>query len=187
MSNLDSTKLHPAYVAGLIDGEGCLQLRRAHKGQIKPMAIVVVRMCHEETIRRLAECYEPNACYRTDEGRKLKRNWKPSWHVAWRGKKTVPLLKAVRPYLITKVPQADSLLEIGERFVYRLDAPIKGGGWTAEEIERMDELIELVHTLNRRGVRSGEVRQEGKWWSSQNGVERPRARVREAQETLWSC
>lgn len=149
---MSNESIHPAYVAGIIDGEGSLSLRRSHKGQIKPIPSVTVRMTHKDTIAKLAEAYKPNDHYVYDRGRKLERNWKPSWHICWRGEQAIVLLEMIRPHLITKAAHADILLEVGTFVCRGFGRPKRGTSWwTDEERLRMETLLSSLTELNKRG------------------------------------
>tara|TARA_R100000664_G_scaffold12562_1_gene20151 strand:+ start:1543 stop:2001 length:459 start_codon:yes stop_codon:yes gene_type:complete len=102
-----------AWVAGLIDGEGCLRIHKRKPTKNRGynynyQARVSVKMTHLPTIERLREIF-PFGCVVKEHPGKLNKR------VAWRWEVTTSnaekVLRSVRSYLVTKKEEADKLLE----------------------------------------------------------------------------
>jgi len=99
-----------AYVAGLIDGEGCITTsRQANKsGSVYHTIILHVEMADREPLE-FAQTTLGGKIYH----RGIRSNWgKPHW--CWRasGEEVTRIIKPLLPYLILKRPQAVIALRI---------------------------------------------------------------------------
>lgn len=101
---------HHAWAAGIIDGEGCLRIKKQHSPthRLNPwygMALRV-KMIHAPAIRRLHEIFGVGSV--RPEPRTNKRTlW--VWEVST--DQAAMVLRKIRPYLIVKAAEADLLLE----------------------------------------------------------------------------
>jgi len=100
------TEVQLAYIAGLIDGEGSIQLSRHTQGQMQPQ----VRLFNTDLnmINFVNEVIGGNIQVHSDTRPEHK---KPVYRLCWsRRSKIVEILRALEPYMITKKAQAQMLL-----------------------------------------------------------------------------
>lgn len=135
-----------AWLAGMIDGEGCIGLYKYKRTKVPRHT--VVRPCvtivnsHKDTMLYIAKIYESmGISYSWGERKQLGTRNKPTYSVAVQGRDGVTvLLEAVLPYLFTKKKQAD----ICKMFLSR----IKFSRITNEDLG----LVDQMRVLNRKGV-----------------------------------
>lgn len=124
---MDNTKL--AYFAGLIDGEGCICIKRVAARSIKDpknnwerrrsptytwsLAIV---MCDPRPIRAFCEFFglEP---HRTNSRQRYKPHHRPVFTAQVGGKRGIAILAALLPYLIVKREEAELAIRFHEEAV----------------------------------------------------------------------
>jgi len=111
MKQLSATSA--AYLAGLIDGEGTIGLfinhcptRRTAGGAA--VARLKIGMCDEALIKWLKQSTESGS---VTSWRQSNPKHRRVWVITWGGRKAVPILKAVWPYLRLKRPQAKVFLQ----------------------------------------------------------------------------
>lgn len=124
------------YIAGIIDGEGTINLR-VHKGRPSFDYQICVGMADEKCIRVLAHATELGTV--RCETRLGIHSDIYRWVVADRISLYV-LLKAIRPYLVVKKKHADVMLEYIER-------RLCGRSFTSRDTALYDELT----FLNKKG------------------------------------
>lgn len=142
-----------AYVAGLIDGEGCVHLCVSTKeigatyrgrvtiGMTEP-ALPVLKWLHQEWGGSLA-----NSRQATDK-------WSAAWVWTLTGDQARELLRQVSPYLKLKAPQARLVLEV-ERI--RADLPRRPNGsgqWNSRARAECEAIKAKLHRLNAKGERA---------------------------------
>jgi hypothetical protein len=92
-----------AYVAGIIDGEGCITVRKARRHykvrDYEYRLEIKVGLANEFLPKRLKFAFGGNICHEN------KRPYIWIWTIG--GESCVNFLKAIYPYLILKKPQAD--------------------------------------------------------------------------------
>lgn len=149
------TKL--AYLAGVIDGEGCIGIRRTKRtGSCKSTrysAAVTVGNTSRVLIEQLVRAFGVG-CVTYRYPTKTKRACY-LWSLSSRGAREV--LRAVQPYLIVKREQAAVLLEFIDNFdSFKGARPGKKGGQlvSPDELARRERLYQQLRTLNRVGPRS---------------------------------
>jgi len=105
--NLNSIQL--AYLAGLIDGEGCLTITARQNIGLNPM--LHIGMIDKNTIDTVFNWLKASGvnCYRWTARRR--RNHPLHAIVVRKVVQLLPLLEALRPYLITKLKQALLLID----------------------------------------------------------------------------
>lgn len=134
-----SDKAKYSYLAGIIDGEGCLTIGAGNKGNVTNYnSVVMVTSTSEKLVKWLQHNFGGNYY---QSGRDVP-NCKPAF--IWRFLKKADiekLLLAILPYLIIKREQAILLLE----FV-RLER--------SENPQKRSELHQKMKMLNKRGVDS---------------------------------
>jgi hypothetical protein len=134
--------MNPAYFAGFVDGEGCIGFGKTRKS-IFPR--VLVTNTNIEILQMLQQKYGGDI-------RKLskqKSNWKTGfyWRVSW--VRALEFLEDIRPYLILKARQADT--------IFAWNAIRLGQGRTTakkrqEYLDSCEMLVERMHWLNKRGL-----------------------------------
>lgn len=130
-----------AYLAGIIDGEGMVNMfRYGHRSVIE----VVIANTNESIISRcnaIMTAIGASPYIRFQDRRKL--GWKPTWWLRVRNQaKCQLILESVRPYIVGKLPQCDLLLQ------YIRSRKGKKNARLTEDEERM---ISSIRPLNKRG------------------------------------
>lgn len=105
-----------AWAAGIIDGEGYIGITRdrcenpaSTNKSISYRSDVKVTMCHEATIAKLRSIFAIGCATRTVVPRNPKHSRQFTWQV--RSLQAQAVLVAIRPYLVTKADDADTVLE----------------------------------------------------------------------------
>ena len=141
--------MNAAYVAGLIDGEGCIHLDatgRTYKARVSvgmsAPALPLLQSLQEEWGGTLYQA------------RKANDRWAAAytWHLT--SESAEALIRAVRPYLRLKVKQADLALEVQEHW---RSLPRRANGqaiWSDEARATGLALKERMHVLNAKGPRA---------------------------------
>jgi len=139
-----------AYVAGLIDGEGCIHLEvsqgrwyqpRVSVGMTEP-AFDLLTSLHKEWGGTLYQMRKPTA------------KWAGAWTWHMTGHPAAKLLTAIQPYLRLKNDQAAAALEL-----YRvvMDLPRNPSGtqaiWTEEARTQCEEIRARLKVMNKKGPR----------------------------------
>lgn len=117
-----------AYTAGIMDGEGCIHIRRQwdkrYKGCYKYTMMVYLTSTDEWLPRWLQLAWGGSVSL--NDRRKENPKWKPAYQWSIASKKALEFLLAILPYLILKKPQA----EIAIAFQFRQKV---GGQRTPQE------------------------------------------------------
>ena len=157
MIETSATKL--AYLAGVVDGEGCIGIRKTKRTgtwkSTRYAAIVTVGSTSRDLIEDLVTAFRVG-CVTYRFPTKTKRSCYV-WTVSSVGARHV--LRLLRPYLIVKREQAAVLLEFIDNFdSFKGARPGKKGGLlvSAEELARRERLYQQLRTLNRVGPRADE-------------------------------
>lgn len=132
-------KIEAAYVAGLMDGEGCFYIER-FKSAASPIGfqyrvIATITMCDKRTIEYVCKLTEKN--YRT---RKLPSG-RTAYTIDWRNGIAGDLLKAVLPFLQNKKEQAEICLHFNKAV-----APGRGRTYTEAHAQLCEAMrLKLQH------------------------------------------
>jgi len=144
---LDNTFL--AYVAGMIDGEGCIHIHRMkHRGRRRETYTLMVTIANNSWdllshLRlRLSGCIDRSNAQRGRE--------RTSYRLRFNGNNAAMLLEAVYPYLVLKSSHARIASEFQWRI--RLRKTRKKAPLTPEEFYQMSDLKRVTTQLNRRGI-----------------------------------
>ena len=139
MANKLNGKLLLAYIAGIIDGEGCIMI---HSNLVR----VAVKNTNEWLIKFLKMNFGGCLVYQ-------KHSWgnprsKPIWSWQVDTKKACEFLQLILPYLQIKRPQAELVLSFQKR---------RTGEWRKKglppEIKMLDDIDKsLMHKMNQRGL-----------------------------------
>jgi len=135
-----------AYVAGIVDGEGTINIARA-----KTRKSYQVRMSVGSTSRRLVD-YLLRTFGGNSTARKVLSNPKAKDQWCWylNGYEAVTLLLEIRPFLVIKPLQANLVLAV-PRFREFTGKRARGRNWTPTELAQGAEAYACMHRLNKRG------------------------------------
>lgn len=92
--------IDPRYLAGFIDGEGCLRIAK-HYSYVYPCLLIT----HTNKDILLAIQKQYGGDIRQSIATKKNKNWKPSWLYRLSRKKLYPLIDAIEPHCILKADQ----------------------------------------------------------------------------------
>jgi hypothetical protein len=133
--DLSDTEL--AYIAGIIDGEGCIGGYLSNTG-------FVIQLLIANTNKELMDWLSDKLAYNlyTTKAEKHKR----SWRIAVSGSKAIAILSRVRPYMVAKAAAADVALSF----------PLNPGKNRITEEARLKQAIccAQLQNLNRKGDES---------------------------------
>jgi hypothetical protein len=135
-------KIDAAYIAGLMDGEGCFYLERfATKRSpigFQYRIIATVTMCDINTIQHVCEITGKNF-----RKRKLKSG-RTAYTIDWRSGIAADLIRAIRPFLRGKKEQAELCLHFDDRI-----APGRGRTYTEAHAEQCETIRLRLQELKR--------------------------------------
>jgi len=100
---VDITELEWAYLAGVIDGEGCIRIQREKRKRASSNMSLIVTNGDVSLVRWLRDKFEGKA--------HLKSSSRPCWNVWWTAAKACYILENVYPFLIVKQKQARCALD----------------------------------------------------------------------------
>jgi hypothetical protein len=99
------SELKNAYFAGIVDGEGNVDVYPHLRGtSFRP--VIKVKMTCETTVRALLEYFGGSFTRRAAQSIRHKPQFE--WSVSW--SRAVAVAKQIRPYLITKAANADRII-----------------------------------------------------------------------------
>jgi hypothetical protein len=143
------TEIQKAYLAGIIDGEGCIGINilPSHSGTVKRLQLrVLVANTNYQLISWL--CETTGIGYVFKKIRKNNPKAKDGYEWIVNSLKALWLLHQVKDYLVIKKEQASVAIE----FQNTID-PCRHGIFVPQEIvERRYELKKLMNELNKKGV-----------------------------------
>ncbi|HYR89325.1 MAG TPA: hypothetical protein VE422_34940 [Terriglobia bacterium] len=133
--------LHPAWLAGFVDGEGCI----TYCNPTCPTIQITLANTSESTMRFICAATSCGAVYPMAD---KKGRCKPAWH--WKvsaAAQVREILKAIAPYVLTKKRQVDIALLM-------VDAILAGDKYhkTHADREYRVELMRQLRVLNRKGI-----------------------------------
>lgn len=146
------TEPEKAYLAGIIDGEGCIRLARRKRKSINSYnACIIVTNCNLELLQSLKQLTGLGIIYKRE---KLHNpNWNPCYRWQILTKQARELLEIVLPYLRLKKEHARLILS----------SPIISQGWKRWKMKnypidaiilKQAEIFEQIKKLNQRGMQS---------------------------------
>ena len=146
-------KISRAYLAGLIDGEGSVSIYRRYSDQtIKSFVfspVFKIGMTGEisfEIIRFIQGKYGGDLWVRD-----YNNGYKPCMMLAIKGKKILPILKDIYPFLIVKKPQAQIVYEYFSGLLTQKSW--KSPAMPESEYQRRSALYEKMKILNKKGTK----------------------------------
>ncbi len=135
------TDTEKAYLAGIIDGEGCITVCKSSRYDNRVITVAVA-MNDREAIDILFEHF--GGCL--FELKKQNPKWNDGWRWAVKQRKAKVVLEAVLPYLRIKDRQAILALEFIASFTHI------GGRATPEQREKQSQLHQQISALNQRAA-----------------------------------
>ncbi len=134
-----------AYVAGFIDGEGCIYVQRIKsRGSYTIRGNVIIGCSERGAIDKIFSMVENNGSRHIGQ-HKQKPKWKPIYRLELSQQQGARLLQQILPYLIIKKKQAELFIELA-----KLKA--KSKPFSKYKEERQEEILKLLKELNKRGI-----------------------------------
>lgn len=128
-----------AYVAGLIDGEGCLGFTKSGKC-VTPR--ITITNTDKDVLNDLKESFGGHIVFRASS----KSNWKPCGHWVIQNKIAIDFLDKIFRFLRIKRNQAICL------FLHDCIRPGKGSKWSQESLEAFQLIRDQLTWLNKKGI-----------------------------------
>jgi len=139
----DLTETEVIYLAGLLDGEGCISIDRSgdkrSPGRVYHSLRVTITNTDPRLIAWLKEKLDTSASMTTSAAN-LRLGRRPVFQVGVRSRKAATLLSRVRPYLIVKAEQADVALA----FQQLIQPQSKNWMGAPNNPEREDKRLQLI-------------------------------------------
>lgn len=137
--------LHPAYVAGILDGEGTIGTHACARGAGDNWSVrVVVAMTHRELLRALQQQYGGSL---TED--KVRPGRKPFHRWQLHGAQVMPLLLDVEPYMLVKRKQVQLAIEFRSETMPRGPRSVGNEQRRTEVRERRRVLRARISELNQ--------------------------------------
>jgi hypothetical protein len=141
---------HLAYVAGLIDGEGCLRIHRQSKKTTSTFT-AIVQMNMSNKARHIGEQMAATFGGALYEVKSTNPKWSDQWQWRISGDVASNFVKQIHPFLMLKQKQASLILRL---HALKESQPIQKNGtraWTQEAKDSAAQIKEEMHTLNQKG------------------------------------
>lgn len=139
-----------AYVAGLMDGEGCIHLDVTKGRWYQPRVSVGMT----EPALHLLTALQDEWGGTLYQMRKPTEKWAAAWTWHLTGPVAAELLTAIRPFLRLKMDQADAALELNA-IVQGLPKTAKGQSrWNPEAQAKCAEIRARMKMMNQKGPRA---------------------------------
>jgi hypothetical protein len=132
-----------AYIAGFIDGEGCICLHANHTKHKTKTSTYVLRVRVTNTFPGIIEWINAVVGYGSFHKKKKYNGIKQAWEWGVNGRRAIHFLRQIYPYLRVKRLQAEVAFEFAET----LSCPGQNK-LTTETIETRDKLRERMSSLN---------------------------------------
>lgn len=134
-----------AYLAGLVDGEGCIQMGRNHANDPKRATTYTLRVRITNTFPGLMDWVSKIVGHGWAREIKLPPGaTKPAWEWYLTGHRAVAFLRQIHPYLIIKKLQAEVAFEYAETLGYPSRTPL-----TDEALATRNRLKVKLTALNK--------------------------------------
>lgn len=144
-----TTQLEAAYLAGLVDGEGCIHLG-TRKGTYRGRVTIGMTAVAKPLLEDLQKTWAGGIYQSRPETEK----WSAAWVWSVQGEPARKLLLLIEPHLRLKRKQAQLALEV-ERIRASLPRrPNGSGSWTPEAQAECEEIKQKLHVLNKKGPRA---------------------------------
>lgn len=135
-------KIDLAYIAGFIDGEGCIGILKRNRKHYSPEYHVYVSVGQKDAA--IIDWLKTNF---GGTVHKIKRDGSFSWSVGY--KLAYILLEQITPYLRYKQPQAKLALKFYKEVVPSSRGKGMGGKLTPDELARREELLLQLKALKK--------------------------------------
>lgn len=149
MKPMDLKPTVAAYMAGILDGEGCIYVNRRKISGRRQTPGYGVKVAVAITNADIVEWFRNNVYLTSVCGFQPKGNRKYKWLCTWNNSAAEALLLALQPYLVIKVEQARlglSLLKHLRTHKRTLGKPVE-----PEVIGWRESVKQQIATLNMRG------------------------------------
>lgn len=133
--------LKTAYIAGIIDGEGCITIRKwKSQGKIYHKPVIELGMCCRDVVAFVADYFGKNSLWFDVYRKNIK--WKPihKWRVT--GTFVIPILEQILPFLIEKREQAEIVLKLARTMKKRIGK--RGPNLTDDDIKERELLYQKI-------------------------------------------
>lgn len=134
----------PAYVAGLVDGEGCITIE-ASKRFYYPRIYIGMSAKALPALAAIHDCYGGTL----RQHRQQTLRWSAAYMLTFSGVDTVPLLTDIGPHLILKIEQCDLALQLASAIKQRKTLGVEM--WDQAFTEIAQALAGQMRLLNRKG------------------------------------
>jgi len=131
------------YLAGFVDGEGCMSAGKSERGN---GTTYYCRLVISNTNKDILDYIRTKLGAGSISLYAEKKGWKPSYSYAVSQNEASEALRRIYPYLKIKWRQAEILLEIMDSMCYG------SKGVPSDVISCRDILISELHELNKRGL-----------------------------------
>lgn len=156
MNKLSPTQA--AYLAGLIDGEGCISYRmekdsRPIDGPKRyPSLKVDITNTNEELIRWTEAIVGDGYVYHAKAYQN--QNHKTRWSITWKSNKAIALLGAILPYLTIKKSRAELMLELHSKTLEALSGrqTFSNQGPPEWLLQEREKAVAAMSEFNKKGV-----------------------------------
>jgi len=130
------------YVAGFVDGEGCIGFTRTG-GKRRYVPRISITNTNLEILYNLQSQF--GGCISRLSHRKI--NWKQGYHLTLTSRQAITFITRIEPFLQLKREQAQLIL------LWDLLRPGKGHQWPQEDLEIIASLVANMRCLNLKGHR----------------------------------
>lgn len=140
-----------AYVAGLVDGEGCIFIHRTKhpRNRVTYSLLVTIANTDFDLLSHIKLRFGGNIDGSSNH--ELRGKECPSYRWRVNGERAAQFLEAICPYLVLKYPHARIGIELQEQIRARQNRK-RGIRLTEEEVFSMEVLKQELSRLNRRGT-----------------------------------
>jgi hypothetical protein len=137
-----------AYVAGLIDGEGCIGIQSSNKGA---QYYVEITIGMTEKARTLLDQVQQNYGGTVTHHRRKTQQWANAWKWRIGGDAALTFLEMIAPYLVLKSQQAQLALKLRAICSQMQAHPNGTKKWTEPLRKEAQALKDAMHKLNQKG------------------------------------
>jgi len=154
-----------AYLAGFIDGDGCLTVHKQKRSRKDQNFTYYFRVNMQvanrhlgvlQWMQKVTKC--PGSLYKRNLNRK-NPSWSDAWSLRWNSKQMYTILKQIRPYMIMKGRHADLIMEMIELKRGTLDLMKVKQQKSCKlmtkdyltKLDRYEDIYQIIKKLNKTG------------------------------------